>query len=70
MPGLGLEDFPSGAHLRETDCVAGHVRLELRNVDANYRIERSHRFAGNPAEFWLWRLFAFELRRWGYAARR
>jgi hypothetical protein len=20
----------------ETDCVAGHVRLELRNVDANY----------------------------------
>src|SRR6516162_429174 len=24
---------------------------------------------GNPAEFWLWRLFAFELRRWGYAAR-
>src|SRR2546428_10478105 len=23
----------------------------------------------NPAEFWLWRLFAFELRRWGYAAR-
>jgi integrase len=31
------------AHLRETDCVAGHVGLELRNVDANYRFERSHR---------------------------
>jgi hypothetical protein len=44
MPGLGLEDFP--AHLRETDCVAGHVRFELRNVDANYPLERSHRFAG------------------------
>ena len=33
------------AHLRETDCVAGHVGLELRNVVANYPIERSHRFA-------------------------
>src|SRR2546430_10316142 len=33
------------AHLRETDCVAGHVGLELRNVDANYPFERSHRFA-------------------------
>src|SRR6266511_5693304 len=28
------------------DCVAGHVRLELRNVVANYPFERSHRFAG------------------------
>src|SRR5262249_52470992 len=28
----------------ETDCVAGHVRLELRNVVANYPFERSHRF--------------------------
>jgi hypothetical protein len=26
--------------------VAGHVGLELRNVDANYPLERSHRFAG------------------------
>jgi len=26
--------------------VAGHVGLELRNVDANYPFERSHRFAG------------------------
>jgi hypothetical protein len=33
-------------HLRETDCVAGHAGLELRNVDANYLFERSHRFAG------------------------
>src|SRR5262249_60384534 len=28
------------------DCVAGHVRFELRNVEANYPFERSHRFAG------------------------
>src|SRR5438132_1524823 len=27
------------------DCVAGHVRFELRNVAANYPFERSHRFA-------------------------
>ena len=26
--------------------MAGHVGLELRNVDANYPFERSHRFAG------------------------
>jgi hypothetical protein len=26
------------------DCVAGHVRLELRNVVAKYPFERSHRF--------------------------
>jgi HAMP domain-containing protein len=67
--GAVVHDDCRAAHLRETDCVAGHVGLELRNVDTNYRFERSHRFAGNPAEFWLWRLFAFELRRWGYAAR-
>src|SRR5215813_7033643 len=30
----------------ETDCVAGHAGLELRNVVANYPFERSHRFAG------------------------
>jgi hypothetical protein len=30
----------------ETDCVAGHVRFELRNVGANYPFERSHGFAG------------------------
>ena len=28
------------------DCVAGHVRLELRNVVAKYPFERSHRFRG------------------------
>src|SRR5262249_54479589 len=28
------------------DCLAGHVRLELRNVGANYPFERSHRFLG------------------------
>ncbi len=28
----------------ETDCVAGHVRLELRNVGANYPFEKSRRF--------------------------
>jgi hypothetical protein len=32
------------AHLRETDCVAGHVRLELRNVVANYPFESSRGF--------------------------
>src|SRR6266403_3896326 len=26
------------------DCVAGHVRLELRNVGANYPFEKSRRF--------------------------
>src|SRR5438128_8105506 len=26
------------------DCVAGHVRLELRNVVTKYSFERSHRF--------------------------
>src|SRR5215475_2038369 len=31
----------------ETDCVAGHVRFELRNVVANYPFEKSRRFAGN-----------------------
>jgi hypothetical protein len=49
---------------RERHCLAGHVRLELRNVVANYPFESSHRFPGNPAEFWPQRLFAFELRRW------
>jgi hypothetical protein len=31
---------------RRPDCMAGHVRLELRNVVANYPFERSHGFAG------------------------
>ena len=30
----------------ETDCVAGHVRFELRNVVANYPFEKSRRFGG------------------------
>src|SRR5205809_1352365 len=31
---------------RRPDCVAGHVRLELRNVVAKYPFERSLRFPG------------------------
>ena len=31
---------------RRPDCMAGVGGLELRNVDANYPFERSHRFAG------------------------
>jgi len=30
---------------------------------------KDHTDCGDPAEFWLWSLFAFELRRWRYAAR-
>jgi len=35
-----------GSHLSwwRTDCVAGHVRLELRNVVANYPFESSRGF--------------------------
>src|SRR5262249_31633174 len=51
------------------DCVAGVGGLELRNVIPKHPFERSPRFAGNPAEFWPRRLFAFELRRWRGAAR-
>jgi len=35
------------AHPRRHDCVAGHVGLELRNVVAKNRLEKSHRFPGN-----------------------
>ena len=28
----------------EIDCLAGHVRFELRNVVANYPFERPHNF--------------------------
>jgi hypothetical protein len=31
----------------ETDCVAGHVGLELRNVAKNYLFERSDKFPGS-----------------------
>ena len=48
--------------------MAGHVRLELRNVGANYPFEKSRRFV-TIHEFWPRRPFAFELRRWGYAVR-
>jgi len=37
-------------HLRETDCVAGHVRLELRNVVANYPFESSRGFPGSEPD--------------------
>jgi hypothetical protein len=53
----------------ETHCLAGHTRLELRNVGANYSFERSHRFVGIQANASYRRLFAFELRCWGGAAR-
>jgi hypothetical protein len=39
-----VHDDCRAAHLRETDCVAGHIRLELRNIVANYPFERSCRF--------------------------
>jgi hypothetical protein len=32
------------------------IYRDLRNVVANYPFERSHRFAGDPAEFWRQRL--------------
>jgi hypothetical protein len=32
---------------RRPDCVAGHVRLELRNVVAKYPFGKSHRFPGS-----------------------
>src|SRR5215211_8918161 len=51
------------------DWLAGHVRLELRNVVAKYPFERSRRSSPRSAEFWPRRLFAFELRGWRYAAR-
>jgi hypothetical protein len=47
--------------------MAGHVRLELRNVGAKYPFERAHGFPG-AAEFRPQILFAFELRRGGNAA--
>jgi hypothetical protein len=68
-PALGSKISHRAAHLRETDCVAGHVGLELRNVVANYLFEKPHRFSVDSAEFRPQRLFAFELRRCGHAAR-
>jgi hypothetical protein len=63
MPELGPYGSVRGALSNERPY------RDLRNVDANYLFETPHRFAGNPAQFWLWRLFAFELRYWEYAAR-
>jgi hypothetical protein len=48
------------APLGSFDCVAGHIGLELRNVVANYRFEKPHRFPESSR---------FELRRRGHAAR-
>jgi hypothetical protein len=36
-----VHDDCRAAHLRETDCVAGHVGLELRNPCASYVFEIS-----------------------------
>jgi hypothetical protein len=38
--------FKAGSHVSawRPDCMAGHVRLELRNVVAKYPFERSRRF--------------------------
>jgi len=45
----GLFLFPSATERTapRPDCLAGHVRFELRNVIANYPFEKSRRFAGN-----------------------
>jgi hypothetical protein len=34
------------ARSHRDDCMAGHVRFELRNVAKNYLFERSHKFPG------------------------
>jgi len=41
------DDVQTRRGLQRPDCVAGHVRFELRNVVANYAFEKSRRFAGN-----------------------
>ena len=38
--------FQTGHSPQRAHRLAGHVRFELGNVDANYPFERSHRFAG------------------------
>jgi len=60
---------PSSQSAGRDDCVAGHVRLELRNVGANYPFERSHRFPGIKPNSGHRDYSRFELRRWGDAAR-
>jgi hypothetical protein len=43
----GIDRAMSAGRCRQTDCVAGHVRLELRNVGTNYAFEKSRRFLGS-----------------------
>src|SRR6516225_4420901 len=62
MPELGPYGSVRGALSNERPY------RDLRNVGANYPFERSHGFPGIK-EVWPPRLFAFELRRRGYAAR-
>ena len=40
------DDVQTRRGLQRPDCVAGHVRFELRNVVANYPFEKSRRFGG------------------------
>jgi hypothetical protein len=42
--GPGASSLACGFSSWRPDCVAGHVRFELRNVAANYPFERSHKF--------------------------
>src|SRR5919197_56261 len=47
-----LRPIPQPRHgPQRTDCVAGHVRFELRSVVANYPFERSDRFPGIRPNF-------------------
>ena len=64
-----VHDDCRAAHLRENDCVAGHVGLELRYVVTKYPFESRAGFPRIPADFWPQRPFAFELRCLGHAAR-
>ena len=43
-PCVGVKKAVIPTYPQRPDCVAGHVRLELRNVVAKYPFERSHRF--------------------------
>ena len=45
---FGCRTFPHAAHdPQRRDCLAGHVRFELRNVVANYPFESSRGFPGS-----------------------
>src|SRR5262245_13842071 len=54
--------LPRGHSPLRPDWLAGQRGLELRNVVAKYPFERFAQISRDPAEFWPWRLFAFELR--------